>query len=383
MNGSLRRILVATTLCGLAVAAGPPAGAVAAPGPDAATAAPTATTAPAAPTADCPAQPWVGGLRLATSVAPDDSRTSTVLHPRADGPKMQCGAKETTLRKDITYATVPGAGGQPRELKLDVLAPTTGGPRPLVVFLPGGGFVTANKSGSLGRRTHLAEQGYVVASVEYRTTRDEATYVDGVADAKAAIRFLRAHAAAYGIDPSEVAVFGESAGGYLASMVGTTGGVQRFDAGAHLDQSSRVRAVVNWYGLSDLAKLAADFDPATRAAHENSTDSAAVKYVLGPNDPTRLQDAPAAVAAADPATYAGPGDAAFTHFHGTDDRVVSPSQTVLLHHALLARGVPTARFALKDAGHGPVVPEGDTSARMWETQHVIRPLTAFLRWQLH
>ncbi|MFE9658926.1 carboxylesterase family protein [Streptomyces sp. NPDC005955] len=370
---------MATTLCGLAVAAGPP-GAVAAPGADAAVPAPTATTAPAA---DCPAQPWVGGFRLATSVAPDDTRTSTVLHPEVAGPKMQCGAEETTLRKDVTYATVPGAGGQPRELKLDVLAPTTGGPRPLVVFLPGGGFVTANKSSSLGRRTHLAEQGYVVVSIEYRTTRDEATYVDGVADAKAAIRFLRAHAAAYGINPSEVAVFGESAGGYLASMVGVTGGVRKFDAGAHLDQSSRVRAVVNWYGPSDLAKLAADFDPVTRATHEDSTDSAAVKYVLGPNDPTRLQDAPAAVAAADPATYAGPGDAAFVLFHGTDDRVISPSQTVLLHHALAARGVPTARFAVKDAGHGPVVPEGNASGRMWDTQRVMRHVTGFLRWQLH
>jgi acetyl esterase/lipase len=373
VTGSLRRILVATTLCGLAVAAGPPGGAVAAPGPGAATA-----------RADCPAEPLVGGFPLAASVAPGDTRTSKVLRPEVDGPKMQCGAAETTLREDIAYATVPGAGGQPRELRLDLLTPTNGGgPRPLVVFVPGGGFVTANKSGSLARRTHLAEQGYAVASIEYRTIRDGATYVDGVADAKAAIRFLRAHAAEYGIDPAEVAVFGESAGGYLASMVGTTGGVARFERGAHLDRSSRVRAVVNWYGPSDLSKVAADFDPATRAAQENSTDNARVKYVLGPNDPTRLLDAPAAVAAADPATYAGPGDAAFAHFHGSDDRVISPSQTVLLHHALASKGLPTARFLVEGAGHGPVVPQGDTSTPMWDTQRVMRHVTGFLRERLH
>src|SRR5207342_3099546 len=104
------------------------------------------------------------------------------------------------------------------------------------------------------------------------------------------------------------------------------------------------QAVVDWFGASDLSRIASDFDPATRAFYENSTDNALVRYVLGPNDPRRLLDVPAAVAAANPVTYAGPGDAAFVHFHGSNDRVISPSQTLLLHNSLLSRGVQSTRF---------------------------------------
>ncbi|MEV3875218.1 alpha/beta hydrolase [Streptomyces sp. NPDC049906] len=369
MTGTLRRTLATVALCGLAVAVGPPGGAAAAPGGGT-----TASTG-----ADCPVPPVLGGFHFASSVAAGATDTSVVLTPGAGDPRIRCGAVGTTLQQGITYATVPGAGGQPRPLKLDVQTPTAGGgPRPLVVFVPGGGFITSNKASSPGRRTHLAERGYAVASIEYRTIQDGATYVDGVADVKAAIRFLRAHAAEYGLDPHRVAVYGESAGGYLASMVGTTGGVSGFEAGPHQDQSSRVQAVVNWYGPSDLSKTPADFDPATRAAQENSTDDARVKYVLGPNDPTRLLDAPAAVAAADPATYASPDDAPFVHFHGSVDRIVSPSQSLLLHHALLAKGVPTTRFLVEGAGHGPAVPPGDASTPVWNTLRVMGPLTTFL-----
>jgi len=376
VTGRLRKILAGAALCAFAVTIGGPGGAAAAPGTGPAMTAMTAG-------ADCDSPPAFGaGLSFATSVAPSDNRTSVVLTPRADDPKIQCGVNEVTLRKDVTYATVAGAGGQPRDLRLDIQTPTTGGPKPLVVYIPGGGFVVADRTGSIGRRTHIAEQGYVVASVEYRTILDGATYVEGVADVKAAIRFLRAHAAEYGIDPREAAVYGESAGGYLASMVGTTAGVKKFETGANLDQSSRVQAVVDWFGASDLSRIASDFDPATRAFYENSTDNALVRYVLGPNDPRRLLDVPAAVAAANPVTYAGPGDAAFVHFHGSNDRVISPSQTLLLHNSLLARGVQSTRFVVKDAGHGSLVPDGDTTAPMWSTTQVMRQVTAFLKRQL-
>lgn len=373
MTGRLRRILAGAALCAFAVTIGGPGGAAAAPG-----------TGPAMTAgADCDSPPPFGaGLSFATSVAPSDNRTSVVLTPRAGDPQIQCGVNEVTLRKDVPYATVAGAGGQPRELELDIQTPTTGGPKPLVVYIPGGGFVVADRTGAIGRRTHIAEQGYVVASVEYRTILDGATYVEGVADVKAAIRFLRAHAAEYGIDPRKAAVYGESAGGYLASMVGTTAGVKKFETGANLDQSSRVQAVIDWFGASDLSKIASDFDPATRAFYENSTDNALVRYVLGPNDPRRLLDVPAAVAAADPVTYADPGDAAFVHFHGSNDSVISPSQTLLLHNSLLSRGVQSTRFVVKDAGHGSLVPDGDTTAPMWSTIQVMRQVTTFLKRQL-
>ncbi|MEV6171419.1 alpha/beta hydrolase [Streptomyces sp. NPDC051954] len=336
------------------------------------------TNPAAAATADCDSPPPFSAGIFATSVATGDNRTSRVIRPEATDPQMQCGARDLTLRTDITYATVEGAGGQPRELKLDIQTPTTGGRHPLVVYVPGGGFIRADKTSFLGKRTHIAEQGYVVASIEYRTTLDEATYVDGVADVKAAIRFLRAHAAEFGIDPRNVAAYGESAGGYLASMVGTTGGVQTFDQGGNLDQSSRVQAVVNWFGPSDLSRIASDLDPATRASYENSVDNALVKYVLGPDNPTRLLDVPDAVAAANPVTYIDRRDPPFIHFHGTRDGVISPSQTLLLHNALRAKGVTSTRFVLKNAGHGNLVPDGVTTAPMWTTSQVMGLVTGFL-----
>ena len=112
-----------------------------------------------------------------------------------------------------------------------------------------------------------SEAGYAVASVRYRTILDGATYVDGVADVKSAVRFLRARAADFGLDASRVAVWGESAGGYLAAMTGTTWGVGEFETGDHDDQSSEVSAVIDLFGPSDLLKTADDFDEAAQRAN--------------------------------------------------------------------------------------------------------------------
>lgn len=140
------------------------------------------------------------------------------------------------------------------------------GATPLVVYLPGGGFVRSRKETGLERRTYLAEAGYAVASAEYRTLPDSATYRDAVADVKSAIRFLRAHEARYGIDTSKVALWGESAGGYIASMVATTNANAAFETPDHSGFSSEVQAVINQFGASDLLKFAADIDPETRRA---------------------------------------------------------------------------------------------------------------------
>src|SRR5664280_1830883 len=85
-------------------------------------------------------------------------------------------------------------GGTHAELKLDIHRPSGAGAYPLVVFVTGGGFVFAMKSANVDRRSFIAEHGYVVASIEYRTAVAGATYRDSVADVKSAIRYLRAHA---------------------------------------------------------------------------------------------------------------------------------------------------------------------------------------------
>ena len=225
----------------------------------------------------------------------------------------------------------------------------------------------------------MAEHGYAVASIEYRTTADGATYTDGLADVKSAIRYLRAHATQYDINASKVAVWGQSAGGYLAAMTGTTNGDSQFNLGGNLDQSSNVQAVVDEFGPSDLANIAADFDPSTQRAR-SGPDHSVAKYVNGPASGKSLSDDPAAAAAANPVNYVRASAAPFLLFHGSADNLVSPSQTLLLHEALRAAGVQSTRYVLVGAGHGDLAAlTNPDSAKPWSTNEVMNLLVSFLR----
>jgi acetyl esterase/lipase len=229
----------------------------------------------------------------------------------------------------------------------------------------------------------VTEQGYVVASIQYRTTVNGATYSDAVQDVKSAIRYLRAHAAQYGIDVSKVAVWGQSAGGYLAAMTGTTNGDSRFDVGANLGQRSDVQAVVDEFGPSDLAKLAADYDTATQQANY-APGNALAQWVFGSGSKKSILDGPAAaVAAADPITYISSATPPFVELQGSHDQLVSPSQTLLLNNALKAKGIPSTRYLIEGAGHGDISVTGATSTTHdWSTQKVMNLIVSFLRQHL-
>ena len=311
---------------------------------------------------------------VARSIAPSDNSTSIVLASAA-GPQIRIGDVGVTAHTDIVYATRVDAGGRDLPLRLDLLVPRTPGAKPVVVYLPGGGFVLSNKEAALDRRTYVAEAGYAVASAEYRTVRDGATYRDAVADAQSAIRFLRSHGARYGLDTSKIAVWGESAGGYLAAMVGVTntGGV-----------GSDVQAVINQFGASNLSAFAADFDPETRQALLRPGTPAAA-FVFGPATSLSLADDPDAVAAADPARYVTSGTPPFLHFHGSADNVIPPSQSLLPHTALLEHGVPSTRYVLTGAKHGDLSAMlGDPDAALpWSTKEILGYITDFLAKHLH
>jgi acetyl esterase/lipase len=323
-----------------------------------------------------PPPPRPVGVPIATSVAESDTSTSVVIE--ATGPQIRCGRTKVDTYSDVVYATPATAGGAPVALKLDLLVPETRGRKPLVVWFPGGGFINADKGGSLDHRTYVAEAGYAVASVQYRTITSGATYADGVADAKSAIRYLRANARRYGIDPRRVAAWGESAGGYMAAMVGTTNGIERFDAGGDLDQSSAVQAVVDQFGPSDLSKLGADFDPAFQA-QVAAPGTPSAQWVFGPGTTKSVNDDPAAIARANPATYADSSDPAFLLFHGSADHLVSPSQTLLVHDALLANGVDSTRYVLSGADHGDLAFLGQPEAVIpWSTRKAMNLIVRFL-----
>jgi len=276
----------------------------------------------------------------------------------------------------------PTVNGTPKQLKMDILAPKTPGLKPLVVYVPGGGFMIAPKNLALNQRTYVAEAGFVVASVEYRTVPDGSIWSDGVTDVKSAIRYLRAHADQYQIDPNRVGVWGESAGGYLVSMVGVTNGLPQFDVGANLDQSSAVQAVLDKFGPSDYSKVAADFDAAAQKANY-SADNNLARYA-GVGAGKSVLDNAQAVARANPITYVNHADPPFLLIHGSADTFVSPSQTLILHTALRAAGVQSTRYVLEGAGHGDLaVQTGDPSAALpWSTQQVMNLMAGFLHSEL-
>jgi acetyl esterase/lipase len=153
-----------------------------------------------------------------------------------------------------------------REMHLDLFTPREkrGGPFPGVILIHGGGWRSGNRQMEWPMALYLAERGYVTATVEYRLSA-EALYPAGIHDLKSAIRWMRAHAAEYAIDPNAIAVYGCSSGGELAALLGTTGDMKRFEgAGGNSDRSSRVQAVVDVDGILDFtnpAESAKDDDP--------------------------------------------------------------------------------------------------------------------------
>ena len=253
-----------------------------------------------------------------------------------------------------------GKGGAPLVLRMDILVPEAPGLHPVVVFVPGGGFIRSPKAAGRRMRRALAAAGYVVASIEYRTTRHGATYLDGLADVRAAVRFLRANADEYRIDPTRVALWGESAGGYLVALAGATNGDRRFDP----DGDAEVHAIIDKFGGSDLRRLADGFDRATVDA-VYAPGNPIARYVHGP-EAVNLDDDPEVVTAADPATHVNATTPPFLIFHGSDDRIISPVQTALLHRALLKAGASSTRYLVTGAGHGDLAVKGGEE-KFWTT----------------
>jgi len=313
-------------------------------------------------------------IPVAKTVAKTDTSTSVVVNPT--GPQIQCGRTPLTTTTNIVYAT-PTTNGKQTQLKLDIQVPKTSGKKPLVIYLTGGGFQFAGQSANLGQRTYIAEQGYVVASIQYRTIANGAIYSDAVADVKSAIRYLRAHADQYGINGSFVAVWGQSAGGYLAAMTGVTNGRKQFDIGANLDQSSDVQAVVDEFGPSNLSKVGDDYDTAAKQANLAPGNNLA-QFVYGPGTTKSVAQYTPQVAAADPATYVSATTPPFVLLQGSNDELVSPGQTLLLANALKAKGVPSTRYVVAGANHGDLAFAGNTSVAAWSTQAVMGKITGFL-----
>ena len=323
---------------------------------------------------------WLGVFPrpvMASTIAAGDTSTSIVIDPDPND-QITCGKTVVKTIEDMVFATRTLPNGKPTDLLMDVQIPAAPGRKPLVVYVTGGGFIQAPKEAALNLRTYVAEAGFVVASVQYRTTANGANYRDGISDVKSAIRYLRANAGKYGIDPKKVAVWGESAGGYIVAMVGVTNGVKSFDVGNNLEQSSDVQAVIDKFGASDTSKLSADFDSSAREAN-NAKDNPIAQYI-GLEPRTHLLDVRAATTVANPLTYVSSADPPFLILHGSQDKLVSPSQTLILHNALVAAGAHSTRYVIERAGHGDLSFLGDSKSGLpWSTNQTMGIIVGFLR----
>jgi acetyl esterase/lipase len=317
---------------------------------------------------------------MASTIAASDTSTSIVIHPLVSD-QITCGKTQVRASNDVVFSTRTLPSGKQIELSMDVQVPETPGKKPVVIYVTGGGFIQAPKESALDLRTYVAEAGFVVASIQYRTISNDANYRDGIADVKSAGRFLRANADEYGIDSKRIAVWGESAGGYLVAMVGVTNGVKSFDIGNNLEQSSDVQAVIDKFGASDISRLSADFDSHAREAGD-AKDNPIARYI-GLEPATHRLDARVASTVANPLTYISQASPPFLIFHGSQDRLISPSQTLILHNALTAAGAHSTRYVLEGADHGDLSFLGDAKSGLpWSTNQTMGIIVAFLRTSL-
>jgi len=269
--------------------------------------------------------------------------------PPRGGPPGSSGtfASVAPAYKDLAYATVSPAQ------KLDIYVPTNGsGPFPVVVMVHGGGFMFGDKADGAGLAgvDQLLEAGYAVASINYRLS-DEATYPAQINDAKAAVRFLRANASQYNLNPDKIGAWGASAGGNLASLLGTTCGVKELE-GAELgnaDQSSCVQAVVDWFGPIDFLKMDEEFAGSGCPQNHNDASSPESKLVGA-----AIQTVPDLVKTTNPMNYIDAGDPPFFIENGTADCNIPPIQNKNLADALSAAiGADKVTYiSLEGAGHG-------------------------------
>lgn len=239
----------------------------------------------------------------------------------------------TRVHRDLHYVD----DGHARQ-RLDLYLPETAEtPRPLIVWVHGGAWRAGSKA-STGPCLPLVSKGYAVASIDYRLSQD-ALFPAQIEDCKAAIRWLRAHAADYNIDPDRIGVAGSSAGGHLVALLGTSGDVRDLEGdGGHARQSSRVQAVLDWFGPTDLTKMGGWHD---------RPDSPEAQLLGGP-----VQQNTQKAARANPITYVSKDDPPFLIMHGDKDPTVPYNQSELLAEALEDAGVEVTLHTVTGAGHG-------------------------------
>lgn len=291
------------------------------------------------------------------SPSPRADRPSRPERPAGAERRPASGPRPTAATAEKVLTDQPYVEGGHERQKLDLYLPKASasekgatakaGPYPLVIWIHGGGWAQGSKDGCPAQR--LTAQGFAVASINYRLS-GHAVFPAQIEDCKAAIRWLRANAGKYKLDPTRFGVWGSSAGGHLVALVGTTGKATQYDVGANLNVSSQVQAVCDFYGPTDFLQMDAA-SPGGRGRH-NMADSPESRLIGAP-----IQEAKEKTAKANPITYIQTAAAAkalppFLIVHGSDDPAVPVGQSELLFKALTAAGSPVQFHVIQGAGHG-------------------------------
>ena len=260
-----------------------------------------------------------------------ETKTEITPQPAPTKPPVVETKNGYRIVKDIVY----GMGGSiPQKLDIYIPDKKIASPTPAVVFIHGGGWSQGDKYPS--QISLLAQNGFFCVSINYRLS-GVAPFPAAVEDCKCSIRWLRAHAAEYGVDPEHIGVWGGSAGGHLSLMVGLVDKSAGLEGnGGWADYSSRVQAVCSYYGPTDMMRLF------------NTGDKNAPSAFIG----GKPSEKPDTFYQASPINYVSPDDPPVLMVHGDQDPVVPPEQSRLMFEAYQKAGLEAKLTIVQNAGHG-------------------------------
>lgn len=259
----------------------------------------------------------------------------TLLPAQDKGPKVPDGV---LYQPDVVF----GKGGDV-ELALDIARPEKlDQPAPCVVFIHGGAWRGGNRKQHVPQILEFAKRGYVAATIQYRLI-PIARFPAQVEDVKCAIRYLRANADKHQLDPNKIGAVGFSAGGHLVMLLGVMDKADGLEGtGGNADQSSKVNAVVAFFGPTELA--ASDIPAVSVGLVNDFLDST-------------KEENPEVRKTASPITYVDKADAPLLIYQGTKDPLVPHTQAFLMADAMTKAGMPGRVEILIGAGHGWGQPE--------------------------
>jgi acetyl esterase/lipase len=256
--------------------------------------------------------------------------------------RLDAQSPEVEVEKDIAY-------GDHERQKLDLSMPESAPPTPLLIWVHGGGWQGGSKE-DFNPVAGYVDNGYAVASINYRYS-SQAVFPAQIQDVKAAVRYLRANAKKYNLDPDHFGAIGASSGGHLVALLGTSAGVKELEGtGQYPDTSSTVQAVCDIHGPIDLLKF---------SEHRLDPPDLLTRLFGG-----EVGDKKELVVMASPITHLDKADPPVLILQGDEDEATPLSQSELFRDALKAAGVEHELIVVAGAGHDRRLLNEETTSKM-------------------